>query len=212
MASHSPSYLAVVASDMVSKFPHIYSSHALGCMLPRFFLPFDGSGEFTSTPHQFGLISEWIVHRTPLYFFYFASQQDRPFWSRHISVCGPSQSPICLVTAVLAFLARRSPVPGPLFVHQGGFPLTRTQLVTAIRSALQMAGCDCSGFSGHIFCIGAATTAAAAYLPNSLIQTLGSWKSSSFLTYIRTPICIPIGILIYKFTINLCDWCIISCL
>ena len=87
-----------------------------------------------------------------LYFFYFVSQQDRPLFGAGVSLyLGQNQPPICLVAAVLAFLSRHSPVQGPLFVHQDGSPLTRTQLVTAIRSALQMAGCDCSGFSGHSF-------------------------------------------------------------
>ena len=41
--------------------------------------------------------------------------------------------------------------------------------------------------SGHSFQIGAATTAAACGLPESLIKTLGRWESSAYMLYIRTP-------------------------
>ena len=40
-------------------------------------------------------------------------------------------------------------------------------------------------YAGHSFRIGAATTVAMAGLEDSAIQTLGRWKSSSYLLYIR---------------------------
>ena len=100
---------------------------------------------------------------------------------------GRSHTSTCAVLAVLGYLAIRPATPGPLFIHRDGSPLTRAQLVSAIRSTLQISGMDISRYSGHSFRVGAATAAARAGLPDSLIQTLGRWKSSAFLRYIRTP-------------------------
>jgi len=40
-------------------------------------------------------------------------------------------------------------------------------------------------YSGHSFCIGAVTTAAATGIADSTIQTLGQLQSSAYLLYIR---------------------------
>ena len=55
-----------------------------------------------------------------------------------------------------------------------------------VSRALQLAGVDTTGFSGHSFRIGAATTAAKIGINDSLIQTLGHWKSAAFREYVRT--------------------------
>ena len=47
-------------------------------------------------------------------------------------------------------------------------------------------GIDVSAYTGHSFWIGAATTAAACGLLESLIKTLGGWESSAYMLYIRT--------------------------
>ena len=100
---------------------------------------------------------------------------------------GKTDSRSCPVTAILAYLSLRSSAAGPLFIHENGTPLLRSELVSAVRSALSSTGLDVSRFTGHSFRIGAATSAALAGFPDSLIQTLGRWKSSSFPRYIRTP-------------------------
>ena len=53
-----------------------------------------------------------------------------------------------------------------------------------VKSALTSVGVDASKYSGHSFRIGAATTAG---LEDTLIQTLGRWKSAAYLLYIRLP-------------------------
>ena len=111
-----------------------------------------------------------------------------PFSAGVRLVIGRTGDILCPVTAVLCYLARRPPGPGPLFLFADGTPLSRALLVHHVHEALGQAGYVTTGFSGHSFRIGAATTAARAGLSDSLIQTLGRWKSSAFLTYIRTPV------------------------
>ena len=53
---------------------------------------------------------------------------------------------------------------------------------------MQTAGLDAHAFSGHSLRIGAATTAAAAGLPDWLIKAMGRWKSDAYLRYVRTPV------------------------
>lgn len=92
----------------------------------------------------------------------------------------------CPVSAVLAYLAMRPSMPGPLFLFQDGTPLSRIKLVSHLKEALSRLGLSTANYSGHSFRIGAATTAAKAGLSDSFIQTLGRWRSSAFMTYIRS--------------------------
>lgn len=102
-------------------------------------------------------------------------------------VIGRTGDSLCPVAAILTYLAIRSSVPGPLFIKEDGSPLTRSFLVTAVREALSGVGFDVSAYSGHSFRIGAASAAAQAGLPDSMIQSMGRWKSAAFLAYIRVP-------------------------
>ena len=102
----------------------------------------------------------------------------------HVGVTGGN---LCPVSAVLAYLAIRPRLHGPLFLFKDGSTLSKQRLVQALHQALSLAGIDDSRYSGHSFRIGAATTAARAGVSDSLIQTLGRWKSSAFTLYIRTP-------------------------
>ncbi len=94
---------------------------------------------------------------------------------------------LCPVASVLAYLAIRRNSPGPLFGMSNGSPLTRSVLMTTVREALTSQGIDTSLFTGHSFILGAATAAAAAGLNDSMIQQLGGWNSSAYLSYIRPP-------------------------
>lgn len=100
-------------------------------------------------------------------------------------VIGKTDDHLCPVSALLAYLAKRGSNPGPLFQWKDGTPLTKQKFVDEVRSALSAAGLPAKDFAGHSFRIGAATTAATVGLDDSTIQTLGQWKSSSYLLYIQ---------------------------
>ena len=100
---------------------------------------------------------------------------------------GRTRGDLCPVAAVLAYMALRGPGGGPLFRFQNGSPLTRQKLVSKLREVLQKVGIDCSKYSGHSFRIGAATTAAARGIQDSLIKTMGRWESVAYQLYVRTP-------------------------
>jgi hypothetical protein len=100
---------------------------------------------------------------------------------------GTTGDHLCPVAAMLGYLAIRPSSPGPLFIFEDGASLSKQRLVRSLRQVLQSAGIDSTHFSGHSFRRGAATAAASAGLSDSLIQTLGRWKSSAFNGYIQTP-------------------------
>ena len=56
-----------------------------------------------------------------------------------------------------------------------------------VRAALKAKGIDDTKSVGHSFRIGAATTAAAVGVEDSVIKTLGRWESSAYLAYVRIP-------------------------
>ena len=98
---------------------------------------------------------------------------------------GKTGDDLCPVSALLHYLTARGSRPGPLFVCENGKPLTKLKFVEEVRAALTEANLPAGQYAGHSFRIGAATTAAAAGLEDSLIQTLGRWKSSAYLLYVR---------------------------
>ena len=100
---------------------------------------------------------------------------------------GNTGSEVCPIQALVHYIGVRSPSQGPLFILQSGAPLTRSYLVSQLQAALRQAGIEDSGFNGHSFRIGVATTAAQQGLEDSLIQTLGRWRSDAFKTYIKLP-------------------------
>ena len=98
---------------------------------------------------------------------------------------GKTQNRLCPVAAISAYLAVRSSTLGPFFTFKEGTPLSRELFVARVRSALTVAGIQASQFAGHSFRIGAASTAAARGVEDSLIKTLGRWRSSAYLLYVR---------------------------
>ena len=99
---------------------------------------------------------------------------------------GATKADICPVQALVNYIGVRGTTPGPLFVFRSGTPLTRATLVTEVQAALKLAGVAPDAYTGHSFRIGAAMTAAKYDLEDSLIQTLGRWKSTVYLAYIKS--------------------------
>ena len=100
---------------------------------------------------------------------------------------GRTGSDICPVAALLSYLACRGSRPGPLFIFSDGRLLTRKRFMELVRAALASAGIDQRNYCGHSFRIGAATTAAAKGIEDSVIKTLGRWESVAYLQYVRIP-------------------------
>ena len=100
-------------------------------------------------------------------------------------VVGKTNNELCPVTALLSYLARRGNAPGPLFQWDNHLPLSKSKFVDHVRQALSAANIPAHSYAGHSFRIGAATTAASAGIEDSIIQTLGRWKSSAYLLYVR---------------------------
>lgn len=94
---------------------------------------------------------------------------------------GTGKQDLCPVHALVQFLHLHGSALGPLFLLSDGTPLSCQWLASSIRST-GVLGC----FSGHSFCIGAATSAASRGVPDHLIKTLGRWSSDTYHLYIRT--------------------------
>lgn len=100
-------------------------------------------------------------------------------------VLGRTHNVLCPVTALLAYLAHRGDSPGPLFRWANQEPLTKTKFVDHVRKGLITANIPAHLYTGHSLCIHAVTTTASVGIEDSTIQTLGRWKSSAYLLYIK---------------------------
>ena len=115
-----------------------------------------------------------------------ASKTD-PFRKGVLLYLGRTDNLLCPVAAITAYLASRGSEPGPFFRFEKGGYLTRESFVKRVRAVMLEAGLEAQRYSGHSFRVGAATTAAARGVEDSLIKTLGRWNSSAYLLYIRVP-------------------------
>lgn len=98
------------------------------------------------------------------------------------------QKQICPVTLLKEFLQVRPKVPGPLFCHFDGQPVTRYQFTSILNKVVKFIESPLSsGVKGHSFRIGAATLASAQNISDSDIKQMGRWseQSVSYSRYIR---------------------------
>ena len=100
---------------------------------------------------------------------------------------GRTGTSTCSVTAMRKYLRHTSSEPTrPLFTLHNGRFLTRRDVSVMTKLLLHSKGVNPHHCSSHSYRIGAATTAAAVGIPDSLIQTLGRWRSSAYKSYIRS--------------------------
>ena len=158
------------------------------------FFGFLRSGEFTTPTSKFDsrvhlalqdIQIDRHINPTVIFLRIKCSKTD-PFRQGHTIRLGRSGKDVCAVKALLQYLHLRGGDAGPLFRYADGSPLTRAALTESLRSAVSRAGLQ-GNFSGHSFRIGAATSAAAAGIPDHLIKTLGRWFSNAYQLYIQTP-------------------------
>jgi hypothetical protein len=102
-----------------------------------------------------------------------------------------NNSILCPVQAMVHYLAIRrascSTLCSPLFLLPDSLPLSRHKFLDMLSALCLNIGLDTRCYSGHSFRIGAATSAAAAHVPDHLIQSMGRWTSNCYKTYIQTP-------------------------
>jgi len=100
---------------------------------------------------------------------------------------GATDRTICPILGILPYLAARGNTPGPLFITEDGYGLTRHTFAALLNSTLSKLHLASKNYSTHSFRIGAATTAALAQIPDASIKMLGRWKSDAYQCYIKTP-------------------------
>ena len=115
-----------------------------------------------------------------------ASKTD-PFRQGVTIYLGATGTKLCPVKAILAYIAVRGSAQGPFFRFNNGQFLTRERLVKELRAALSKAHINPDLYAGHSFRIGAATVAHAQGIEDSMIMTLGRWKSNAYQRYIKIP-------------------------
>ena len=102
-------------------------------------------------------------------------------------IIGKGNTTLCPVAAMLQYLSIRPKSTGPLFINHTGKHLTKQIFIEGVKQAMATAKVPSQGYKGHSFRIGAATTAAAAGVSETLIKTMGRWSSAAYQIYIRTP-------------------------
>ena len=106
-----------------------------------------------------------------------------PFRHGHCIQLYPTNSYTCPLRAFHNSIPNR--LPSTLVFKAGRFlSLLREKLNAVLHQLLRRSGLNQSDYASHSFRIGAATTAAAAWIPTWLIMKLGRWTSNAYRSYI----------------------------
>ncbi len=94
------------------------------------------------------------------------------------------RSSTCPVKWLKKFCRLRGNAPGPLFCLSSRKSVSYSAFYKVFKSTLNM--CNIPGkFTPHSFRIGAATHFAMLGYPDQVIQRLGRWRSSAWISYVR---------------------------
>ena len=119
-----------------------------------------------------------------------ASKTD-PFRQGHTVTIGATNTSTCPLRALKNYLELLQSTPSrpssPFFVFKDRAYLTRSKLTTTLRNLLLVAGLNQDHYASNSFRIGAATSAAAAGLPDWQIQAMGRWSGNCYTRYIHRP-------------------------
>lgn len=150
------------------------------------------SGDFASDSKHFnsarGLsLSDLRLSPTFSNLFIEFSKADSSGSGVNISISKINNSYCPYISMVRYLKARpRTSINSPLFILPNELPMTKHWFRTHLASVLMLRGLSPHLYTGHLFHIGAATTAAECGVPDSTIQMLGRWSSTAYKTYIRS--------------------------
>lgn len=92
---------------------------------------------------------------------------------------------ICPVRRLHKYVSSSTELPGPLFHHKNGLPVTHSFFRNILKTCLEHISLDVLRYTPHSFRIGGATYVNKKRMPSTQIKLLGRWKSDSYQRYIR---------------------------
>ncbi|XP_042727738.1 uncharacterized protein LOC122180264 [Lagopus leucura] len=97
--------------------------------------------------------------------------RERPI----ISLALSGEPWVCPVLALRSFVAVRSRLEGPLFVHRDNVPVTKRDFLTVLRWTLRLLGLPLEQYGVHSFWLGTIITAARCGYPREDVTRLARW-------------------------------------
>ncbi|XP_056599418.1 proline-rich protein 36-like [Triplophysa dalaica] len=192
-----PITLEILTKCIITLRQGYHSTHTARTLDAMFLLAFFGflrCSELTITskfnPDIHPTISDLsVMNDDTIYYFIKQSKTDQTKRGHLIYIFNlPSAlQPYQTLQAYLQLRSTQTLIPSdPLFVDDFNRPTTRFWFQKHLKLVLIQSGIPADNFSSHSFRIGAATTAAQKGLSQHQIQTLGSWSSEAFKSYIRS--------------------------
>lgn len=128
-------------------------------------------------------VSVRYYNSEPVLVFHVKRSKTDPYAKGMAIYIGKAPPPYCPIAAMVEYLTQAKLADSdPLFRLASGTPLTRQFLMTKVRNLLTAAGIpNAEQYGGHSVCIGAATSAAPAGVPEWQNRAMGRWQSDCVL-------------------------------